>query len=77
MLVDANRRNRALIKRRRVIYVHGYDPQGASGYYGLFEYGWKRFKRVWEVSTTLSPLKIVSNELAVWTVTTSGPDWEV
>lgn len=76
MLVDPNRRTRALIKRRRVIYVPGYDPQGAPGYYGLFEYGWKRFKRVWEVNSTLSPLKIVSNELASWKVTTSGPDWE-
>ena len=72
-----NRTTAAPIKRRRVIYVHGYDPQGAAGYYSLFEYGWKRFKNVWSVNSTLGPLEIISNELAAWNVATSGPDWEV
>ena len=27
----------ASIRRRRVIYVEGYDPQGAKGYYRLFD----------------------------------------
>ena len=66
-----------MIKRRRVIYVHGYDPQGAVGYYGLFAHGWKKFKNVWSVKSKLSPLKIESDDLATWTVTTSGPGWEV
>ena len=25
--------------RRHVLYVEGYDPQGAEGYYKLFEHG--------------------------------------
>jgi hypothetical protein len=66
-----------LIKRRRVIYVHGYDPQGAVGYYRLFEHGWKKFKDVWSVRSSLGPLKIDSRDVASWTVTTSGPTWEV
>jgi len=66
-----------LIKRRRVIYVHGYDPQGAVGYYGLFEHSWKKFKNVWSVKSSLGPLKIESDDLASWTVTSSGPGWEV
>jgi len=66
-----------LIKRRRVIYVHGYDPQGAVGYYRLFEHSWKKFKNVWSAKSSLSPLKIESDDLASWTVTTSGPTWEV
>jgi len=75
--VGTNRTTSTLIKRRRVIYVHGYDPQGAVGYYSLFEYGWKRFKKVWSIGSSLGPLKIVSDELATWTVTTSSSTWEV
>src|SRR5580658_219851 len=66
----------ALIKRRRVIYVHGYDPQGATGYYRLFEHAWKTFVKVWGVRSTLGPLKSESDALATWTITTTGPDWE-
>jgi hypothetical protein len=66
-----------LIKRRRVIYMHGYDPQGADGYYGLFAHSWKKFKNVWSVKSSLSPLNIVSDDLALWTVATSAPGWEV
>jgi hypothetical protein len=66
-----------LIKHRRVIYVHAYDPQGAAGYYRLFQHGWKTFKAVWAVTSSLGALKIESDDLASWTVTTAGPDWEV
>ena len=37
----------AVIRRRHVIYVEGYDPQGAKGYYRLFDRSWARFLKVW------------------------------
>jgi hypothetical protein len=72
-----DRRNLPLIKHRRVIYVHGYDPQGAVGYYRLFEHAWKVFKKTWGVESNLSPLKIESNDVASWTIVTTAPDWQV
>ena len=33
MTADAD----ALIRRRHVLYVEGYDPQGAEGYHNLFQ----------------------------------------
>ena len=70
-----------MIKRRRVIYVHGYDPQGAVGYYRLFEYGWKKFKNVWSIRSSLGSLKIDSDDVASWTVTSRSfatvSTWEV
>ena len=66
-----------MIKHRRVIYVHAYDPQGAAGYYRLFQHGWKKFKEVWSVRSSLGAFEIESDDVASWTVTTAGPDWEV
>lgn len=66
-----------MIRRRRVIYVHGYDPQGAVGYYGLFRSQIKRASAVWGTSFTLGDLKIESTELASWTAAMSGPNWQV
>ena len=66
-----------MIRRRHIIYVEGYDPQGAEGYYGLFEYSWRRFLKVWPLKTRLSPLKIDSQDFAHWDVEASGPNWQV
>jgi len=41
-----------LIRRRHVFYVEGYDPQGAEGYYKLFERSWKRFLTIWPLTST-------------------------
>jgi hypothetical protein len=67
----------ALIRRRHVIYVEGYDPQGAEGYYSLFERAWKRFLKIWPVKGELSPLALDSQDFAHWDVAASGPDWQV
>jgi len=67
----------ALIRRRHVIYVEGYDPQGAEGYYSLFERSWKRFLKIWPVKGELSPLMLDSQDFAHWDVAASGPDWQV
>jgi len=66
-----------LIKRRHVIYVHGYDPQGPAGYYRLFEREWKKFKANWSVASELGKLEIESSDFAHWTIATSGPNWTV
>ena len=67
----------ALIARRHVIYVSGYDPQGAEGYYQLFARSWKRFLTMWPLVTKLGPLNLDSVEFAHWTVETAGPNWQV
>jgi pimeloyl-ACP methyl ester carboxylesterase len=66
-----------LITRRRVIYVHGYDPQGPQGYYTLFGSQLEKACALWHVKFALGPLAIESADIASWTVTMSGPNWQV
>jgi hypothetical protein len=66
-----------LIRRRHVIYVEGYDPQGAEGYYSLFDRGWKRFLKIWPLQARLGELKLESQEFAHWDIEASGPNWQV
>jgi len=66
-----------LIRRRHVIYVEGYDPQGAEGYYNLFARGWKRFQTIWPVTARLGELTLDSEDFAHWDVEASGPNWRV
>ena len=67
----------ALIRRRHVIYVEGYDPQGAQGYYTLFKRSWKRFLEVWPLDARVGDLQIDSQEFAHWDIATAGPNWQV
>src|SRR5215475_10832097 len=66
-----------LITRRRVIYVSGYDPQGPQGYYALFGSQLKRACALWHSKFVLGPLVIESADIASWTVTMGGPNWQV
>ena len=66
-----------MIRRRHVIYVEGYDPQGGEGYYGLFERAWKRFLKVWPLAARLGPLELDSQDFAHWNVEAAGPNWQV
>jgi hypothetical protein len=66
-----------LIKRRHVIYVEGYDPQGAEGYYSLFERSWRRFQKIWSLEARLGKLEIDSADFAHWEVEASAPNWRV
>src|SRR5438552_1086509 len=66
-----------VITRRRVVYVHGYDPQGPQGYYGLFGHLLKRASELWQVKPDLGALASESSDIACWRVTTSGPNWRV
>jgi hypothetical protein len=65
------------IRRRHVIYVEGYDPQGAEGYYRLFGRSLARFLKVWPLAARLSELELQSQDFARWTVDMSGPNWQV
>ena len=66
-----------MITRRRVIYVSGYDPQGPQGYYALFGRQLKRACALWHAEFALGPLVINSADIASWTVTMGGPNWQV
>jgi len=63
--------------RRHVLYVEGYDPQGAEGYYKLFEHGLKRFLKNWPVRAKAGPLELDSDDFAHWEVAAAGPNWRV
>jgi hypothetical protein len=65
------------IRRRHVIYVAGYDPQGAEGYYALFQRACSRFRAVWPLTATVGPLTIDSEDFAHWDFTLQGPNWRV
>jgi hypothetical protein len=66
-----------LIQRRHVIYVEGYDPQGAEGYYRLFARSWQRFLKIWPLEARLSRLELDSREFAHWQAEAAGPNWRV
>ncbi|MGZ3310036.1 MAG: hypothetical protein ACXU8R_16075, partial [Xanthobacteraceae bacterium] len=66
-----------LIRRRHVIYVEGYDPQGAKGYYRLFDRSWNRFLKIWPLKSRLSELALDSQDFAHWDVEAAGPNWHV
>src|SRR5262249_60796783 len=66
---------RARIARREVIYVEGWDPQGAEGYYRLFERSVKRFRGTWPLEVRLGELQFDSQAFAHWDIETSGPNW--
>ena len=66
-----------LITRRRIIYLSGYDPQGPQGYYALFGSQLKRACALWHAKVVLGPLAIKSADIASWTVTMGGPNWQV
>src|SRR5260370_15319764 len=71
------RAEKALIARRHVSYVGGYDPQGAEGYYRLFERSWKRFLTIWPLTSKLGPLELDAEDFAHWDVEAAGPNWRV
>jgi hypothetical protein len=76
--MDADRSaGEALVRRRHVLYVEGYDPQGAEGYHGLFGYSFKRFLKNWPLQARVGELNIDSEDFAHWTVDAAGPNWTV
>ena len=66
-----------LIRRRHVIYVEGYDPQGAEGYYRLFSRSFGRFLKNWPMQAKIGDLQIDSDDFAHWDIEAAGPNWQV
>jgi hypothetical protein len=66
-----------LIRRRHVIFVEGYDPQGASGFHGMFRSAARRLQRTWPFKADVGSLEIESDAFAHWTVDLAGPNWQV
>ena len=66
-----------MIRRRHVIYVCGYDPQGAEGYYRIFQSSWRRVLKLWNLQGTLGDLHIDSEDFGHWDIEASGPNWQV
>ena len=66
-----------LVRRRHVLYVEGYDPQGAEGYHNLFSRSHRRFLKNWPLKIAVGELQIDSDDLAHWTVDAAGPNWQV
>src|SRR6476659_4462820 len=67
----------ALVRRRHILYVEGYDPQGAEGYHNLFSRSFRRFLKNWPLQTSVSDVQIDSDDLAHWTIDVKGPNWQV
>ncbi len=66
-----------IVRRRHIIYVEGYDPQGAEGYYRLFGRSFKRFLINWPLKSTIGSLEIDSDDFAHWIIDAAGPNWQV
>jgi hypothetical protein len=66
-----------VIRRRHVLYVEGYDPQGAEGYHAIFQRQWRRFLKIWPLHGRVSDLVIDNDDLAHWTIEAAGPNWQV
>jgi hypothetical protein len=65
------------VERRHIIYLSGYDPRGAQGYFELFRRSCNRFRRLWPLFLNLQPLQIDSDEFAHWRMDLRGPNWQV
>jgi pimeloyl-ACP methyl ester carboxylesterase len=75
--LKARKAGTSVIERRHVLYVEGYDPQGAEGYYRLFQRELNRSRKIWPWRATLAPLEIDSEFLAHWEIEAAAPNWRV
>ena len=66
-----------MIRRRHVIYVEGYDPQGAEGYHNLFTRSFRRFLKNWPLKTKVGEPVLDSDDFAHWDIEAAGPNWQV
>ncbi|MEW6768332.1 MAG: hypothetical protein AB1342_09920 [Pseudomonadota bacterium] len=65
------------VHRRRVFFIEGYEPKGAGGFYRLFKREWIRFRKTWNVDSTLTEVQFNSDDIAGWDIETSGANWHV
>ncbi len=66
-----------MIRKRHVFYVGGYDPQGAQGYYRIFRRECRKFEQNWQIKVGLGELQIDSDDIAYWSIESTGPNWRV
>src|ERR1043166_7037532 len=66
----------AVIRRRHVFYVGGYDARGAEGYHRLFARELNRFTKTWDVEASAGELVVESDDIAHWTVATKAANWQ-
>ncbi|HEY2136112.1 MAG TPA: hypothetical protein VGH49_09505 [Xanthobacteraceae bacterium] len=65
----------AMIARRHVFHVAGYDPYDIAGQHNRFRRELAKFAKTWSVAAAASDVR--QDEFPSWTVTTRGPDWTV
>ncbi len=65
-----------VIRRRKVLYIGGYDPGTAAGFHRRFVRQLNIFNRTWSVDSVCSDPSI-RGQNARWTVTTTAPGWSV
>ena len=68
--------SRSAVRRRHVIYVEGYDQRGAEGYYRLFQRECDRARQTSQISLTLQPLELDTEDFAHWLIDLRVPDPE-
>jgi len=66
-----------VVRGRHVFYVEGYDPQGAEGYYRLFQRLRKGIHCIWQCQANLGELTLDSDLIAHWKIEAWGPNWRV
>lgn len=64
------------VRRRKVLYVGGYDPGAAAAFYRRFLRQLEIFKSTWSVESSSSELSISGQSLS-WSVKTTAHDWSV
>ncbi len=75
-LQATQRRTADRVRRRHVVYLSGYDPRGAQGYYEMFRRTYERSQRLWPISVTLPPADIDAEDFAHWQTDLRGADWQ-
>ncbi|MBI5260857.1 MAG: hypothetical protein HY852_03440 [Bradyrhizobium sp.] len=65
------------VQNRHIIYVQGYDPRGLAQYYRMFRTELRKFGRLYDLATTISRPKGVSDaEIASWSIETKASNWQ-
>ena len=68
--------NAGFVLRRNVIFVEGYDPRGAQGYFDLLRRTCDQFQHLWPVSATLRLPRVETADFARWRLDVRGSDWQ-
>lgn len=66
----------SIIAKRLVFHIGGYDPVPPEKVHRRFVRELRRFEDTWSVTASVSKLEIGA-DVAVWSVTTTGPNWRV